>query len=328
MRLWRPSSRPISPTDTLSAYIFCLFSDKGVLRHALVLYPEVSPVSPKNRCIVEMLLCACLWSTGGIFMKFVPWNPMLLSGARSLVAGAVIAVYMLLFRHRFIIDKKTLSAGTALACTYTFFVIANKLTTAANAIVLQFTAPIFIVLLSAVFLRTRFARRDIAAVLLTLVGISMFFLDQLTPGGLLGNLSGLAAGISMAAMYIINGESAGDERLSAILISQTLCFALGLPFLFAGGVPEVTPAAVGSVLFLGAIQLGFPYILYARAAELCPPLACCLLGAAEPLLNPLWVFIFDGERPGTMALIGGAVVVFTITAWSAAGAHETNPEAV
>ena len=284
-------------------------------------------MSGKKIGILEMLLCACLWSTGGIFMKFVPWNPMVLSGTSSLVAGGTIAVYMLAGRHALVIDKKTLCSGAALASTYTFFVIANKLTTAANAIVLQFTAPVFIVILSVLFLHARFERRDLAAVLFTLGGIALFFLDQLSPGGLLGNLSAIAAGISMAVMYIINGESAGDERLSAILISQIICFLLGIPFLVVGGMPLVNGVTVGSILFLGAVQLGIPYILYAKAAEHCPPLACCLLGAAEPLLNPLWVFLFDGERPGTMALLGGVVVIVTITAWTALGGKkEEAPE--
>ncbi len=94
---------------------------------------------------------------------------------------------------------------------------------------------------------------------------------------------------------------------------------LGIPFLLATGTPVLNAASVGSVLFLGVLQLGIPYILYAKAAAHCPPLACCLLGAIEPLLNPLWVFLFDGERPGAMALIGGAVVIATVTIWTALG---------
>lgn len=279
-------------------------------------------MSGKKLGILEMLVCAFLWSTGGIFMKFVPWNPMVLSGMRSLVAGITVGAYMLLAHRRLIVRKGTVASGVALASTYTFFVAANKLTTAANAIVLQFTAPAFIVVLSALFLHKAFSRRDVTAVLLTLAGISLFFLDQLTPGGLLGNFAGIAAGISMASMYIINGELSDDERMSAIFMAQVFCFVIGLPFLETGGMPPLSGAAVGSVVFLGAIQLGFPYILYAKAAEHCPPLACCLLGAIEPLLNPLWVFLFDGERPGTMALVGGAVVIATVTVWTALGERE------
>ncbi|MGE4353755.1 MAG: DMT family transporter [Oscillospiraceae bacterium] len=274
-------------------------------------------MSKKNIAIVQMIICATMWSTGGIFMKLVPWHPMVLSGMRSLVAGITIAVFILASHQKFIFSKKTFLSGVALCSTYTFFVIANKLTTAANAIVLQFTAPVFIVLISVLFLHARFSNGDVAAVGLTLVGIAMFFFDQLTPGGLLGNIAGIMAGISMAFMYITNGKSANDERFSAIFIAQIMCFLIGVPFIGAGSLPAVNPVIVGSILFLGALQLGIPYILYGKAAEHCPPLACCLLGAIEPLLNPVWVFLFNGERPGQMALIGGAVVILTITVWTA-----------
>lgn len=276
---------------------------------------------------IQMLICAFLWSTGGIFMKFVPWNPMVLSGIRSLVAGAVIGGYMLFKRIPFVLDKQTFASGVALMGTYTFFVIANKLTTAANAIVLQFTAPVFIVVLSVVFLHAKFSRRDVAAVCLTMVGIALFFLDQLSAGGMLGNISGIVAGISMATMYIINGEIGSDRRMSAIFIAQLLCFAVGLPFLASGEMPLVNGVTIGSIVFLGAVQLGFPYILYAKTAESCPALLCCLLAAIEPLLNPVWVFIFDGERPGNMALIGGVVVIITITVWNALGSKTGKAEA-
>ena len=273
-------------------------------------------MSRKQVGIAQMFVCAVLWSTGGLFIKFIPWHPMVLSGMRSLVAGIVIGAYMLFSRTSFVLSKKSFASGVALMCTYSFFVTANKMTTAANAIVLQYTAPVFIVVLSVMFLKARFSRRDVIAVLLTMTGIAMFFLDQLDSGNMLGNVVAILAGISMASMYIINGEIEEDERMSALLIAQTMCFVLGLVFIAAGEVPEISGKAVGSIVFLGAVQLGLPYLLYALAAEKCSALVCCLIGAIEPLLNPLWVFIFDGERPGTMALVGGTIVIATVTVWN------------
>ena len=276
-------------------------------------------MSKKNAGVLLMLLCASMWSTGGILMKFVPWNAMVLSGMRSLIAGITIAVFMAIKHVPFTMDRRIFASGAALCCTYTFFVIANKLTTAANAIVLQYTAPVFIVVIGLCFMHVTFSRLDIAAVSLSLVGISLFFFDQLTPGGIIGNISGIAAGISMAIMYIINGGIEADRRLNAILTAQALCFLIGIPFLFVGEPIELTGTSVSCILLLGVVQLGIPYILYAKAAESCPPLACCLLGAVEPILNPVWVFLIDGEHPGMMALIGGAVVIATITIWSILG---------
>lgn len=268
----------------------------------------------ENLAIIEMLICATLWSIAGIFIKLIPWNGFAVSGMRSLISGATIAVYMLFARHRFVLSRKTFLAGVFSACVYTCFVCANKLTTAANAIVLQFTSPVFIVIFTALLYKTHIRKADAAVVTLTLLGIALFFFDQLKPGYILGNLVAIAAGVFMAGMFMTVGELEGEQRFSGILIGQCLTFLVGLPFIIATK-PVFTPTATISILILGVFQLGISYILYVKATRYCPPLACCLLGAMEPLLNPVWVMIFDGETPGIFALIGGVIVVVSITLW-------------
>lgn len=268
----------------------------------------------ENLAIIEMLICATLWSIAGIFIKLIPWNGFAVSGMRSLISGATIALYMLIARHRFVLSKKTFLAGVFSACVYTCFVCANKLTTAANAIVLQFTSPVFIVVFTALIYKTRIRKADAAVVTLTLLGIALFFFDQLKPGYILGNFVAIAAGMFMAGMFMAVGEIEGEQRFSGILIGQCLTFLVGLPFIITTK-PVFTPTATLSILILGVFQLGISYILYVKATRYCPPLACCLLGAMEPLLNPVWVMIFDGETPGIFALIGGVIVVVSITLW-------------
>ena len=119
----------------------------------------------------------------------------------------------------------------------------------------------------------------------------------------------------MGVMYMLMGEVTESERLSSVLIGEVFTFLVGVPFLFLMP-PALTPVPTALIVILGVFQLGIPYILYSLAAGKCSPLACCLLGALEPLLNPLWVFVFYGERPGVFALIGGAVVIITVTVWS------------
>lgn len=276
----------------------------------------------ENLAIIEMLICATLWSIAGIFIKLIPWNGFAVSGMRSLISGATIALYMLIARHRFVLSKKTFLAGVFSACVYTCFVCANKLTTAANAIVLQFTSPVFIVIFTALLYKTRIRKADAAVVTLTLLGIALFFFDQLKPGYILGNFVAIAAGMFMAGMFMAVGELEGEQRFSGILIGQCLTFLVGLPFIIATK-PVFTPTATLSILILGVFQLGISYILYVRASRYCPPLACCLLGAMEPLLNPVWVMIFDGETPGIFALIGGVIVVVSITLWCIFGQEKT-----
>ena len=272
----------------------------------------------RNRAIFEMLLCAALWSIAGIFIKLIPWNSIVIAGIRSLIAGAVMFVYMRYKRIGFTADRRSMLGGLALCCTLTCFVAANKLTTAANSIVLQFTAPMFIVVFSVLFLRKKFSRSDIFAVVLTMLGISLFFFDQLTPGHLLGNCVAIVAGMAFAGYYMSLEGASESERMSAILMAHGLTFCVSIPFI-ALEPPELGAAPVICIFILGVVQLGIPYVLLGRASGSCPPLACSLLGAVEPLLNPVWVFIFDGEAPGMWALIGGVVVVVTITVWCVYG---------
>ena len=272
----------------------------------------------ENKAIIEMLVCAALWSTAGIFIKLLPWNGFAVAGLRSLIAGLTMAAYMLIKKYRYALNRRTLVSGIFTACVYTCFAVSNKLTTAANAIVLQFTSPVFLVVFSALFLKQRIRRADIAVVIMTLLGIALFFLDQLKPGYLLGNLVAIGAGMFMAGMFMTVGEMEGEERFSAIVTGQFITLLAGLPFIVITR-PAFTPGAALSILALGVFQLGISYILYVKASRYCPPLACCLLGAVEPLLNPVWVFLFDGERPGFFALIGSVVVVASVTVWCVFG---------
>ncbi len=277
----------------------------------------------ENLAIIEMLICATLWSIAGIFMKLLPWNGFAVASLRSLIAGLTIAAYILIRGKRIIINRRTLVTGVFTACVYTCFAVANKLTTAANAIVLQFTSPVFIVIFSALILKKRIRRSDALVVSFTLLGIALFFFDQLRPGYILG-IQRRAVNLPKAPLLHGNHcrrpfhELEGEQRFSGILIGQTLTFLVGLPFVIATR-PEFTAVTTLSILILGVFQLGISYILYVESSKYCPPLACCLLGAAEPLLNPVWVLIFDGERPGVFALIGGVIVVVSITLWCVFG---------
>ena len=276
--------------------------------------------------MLQMLLCATLWSIAGIFMKLIPWNGFAVAGLRSLIAGITIGAYMLLRRIPLHLNRQTLLAGVLAGCVYLLFASANKLTTAANAIVLQFTSPVFIVLFSALLYKSPVRRADLAVVLCTLAGIALFFFDQLTPGYVLGNCVAILAGMFMAAMYMAIDRLEEESRFSAAVIGQSFAALVGLPVLLLTR-PEYSAAAVGSILVLGVFQLGISYILYVRASRFCPPLACCLLGAVEPLLNPVWVLLFNGERPGPFALVGGVIVVSAVTLWCIFGQQRPEGEA-
>ena len=122
----------------------------------------------KNQSIIEMLICATLWSTAGIFIKLIPWNAFVITGMRSLIAGLTILAYIRIKKYRLVVARRTVVPALIMACVYVCFVAANKLTTAANAIVLQFTSPLFIVIFSAVLYHKKIEKKDLIAVLVTL----------------------------------------------------------------------------------------------------------------------------------------------------------------
>lgn len=273
-------------------------------------------IEEQRKAMVLMAICAILWSVAGIFIKWISWNPLMIAGSRSLLSAAVLALFMGYTGRKLIINKYSILAGIGLAGTCICFVIANKMTTAANAIVLQYTAPIFILLLSAVFLKKKMNRGDLLVVFFTAIGIALFFFDKLSPGNFVGNILGMVAGAFLAVMFLAVGQAAEDDsvRMSGILLAHLLTAAIGMSSLLF--VPfQTTSKEILFVVILGIFQLGIPYILYSLASRHCTPLACSLIGTLEPLLNPVWVFLFYGEVPGNGALMGAVIVIVAISVW-------------
>ena len=154
-----------------------------------------------------MLVCAVLWSTAGLFIKSVPWNSMVLAGWRGLAATLTLWLFMRKMHYRVRIDMRTVLIGLCVSGTSILFLIANRLTTAANAIVLQYTSPVFLVVLSMLIFRRRYRAADYVTVIITVCGIALFFFDQLTPGGMLGNILALIDGVTMGGVYLFTSEA-------------------------------------------------------------------------------------------------------------------------
>lgn len=268
----------------------------------------------RKQAVFLMMGSAVLWSFSGALIKLLPWNPVVISGSRSLLAAGVIFLYIRQVGLQIRVNRDSMLSCVTMCGLMFSFVIANKLTTAANAIVLQYSAPAFIVVFSAVFLKQKFHRADVIAVAGTMCGIAMFFLGRLTFGGLLGNGIALFSGVLVAINYLVSAWADMDSRMSGILFAHLATAVIGLPAAFFFP-PELSAQSIAGVLLLGIVQLGIPYILYGLALKNCPALACSLIGALEPLLNPVWVYLCYGEAPGPFALFGGVVVLISVTGW-------------
>lgn len=271
-------------------------------------------VKARRQSILMMVICSVLWSIAGVLIKTLPWNPLVIAGFRSLLAAGVMFAYIRVSGTRIRVNRYSILSGVTIASLMFTFVVANKLTTAANAIVLQYSAPAFILIFSALYFRQRFYPADLITVAATMGGIALFFFDRLSAGSLLGNCIALFSGMLVAVNYIVSGRADTDSRMSGILFAHLAAAVIGIPMIFAFPVAFTAPA-VASILALGIFQLGIPYVLYGLALKNTPPLACSLIGALEPLLNPVWVFLFYGEAPGAFALFGGAVVLAAVTGW-------------
>jgi drug/metabolite transporter (DMT)-like permease len=246
----------------------------------------------RSRAILSLLLSAILWSSGGLFIKMVSWNPVAIAGFRSLIAMLVIAAYV---RHpRFIWTLPQIGGAVAYAVTVTLFVIATKLTTAANAILLQYTAPVYVAFLSAWVLEERPQWFDWLTIGMVLGGMALFFLDYLGPGSLLGNVFAILSGISFASFVLFMRKQRNESPIETVILGNLFTGLIGLPFMF-GSVPDAR-SWIGLV-FLGVIQLGLSYVLYSKAIKHVTALEAILIPGIEPILNPIWVFLFLGERP-------------------------------
>jgi len=262
----------------------------------------------RSKAILFLLLSAILWSSGGLFIKMVSWNPVAIAGFRSLIAMMVIVAYV---RHpRFTWTFPQIGGAIAYAVTVTLFVIATKLTTAANAILLQYTAPVYVAFLGAWVLEERPQWFDWLTIGMVLGGMALFFIDHLVPGSLLGNILAILSGVSFASFVLFMRKQRNESPFETVILGNLLTGLIGLPFMF-GSMPDAR-SWIG-LFFLGVIQLGLSYVLYSKAIKHVTALEAILVPGIEPILNPIWVFLILGERPGKWALIGGFIVLISVT---------------
>lgn len=261
------------------------------------------------RSRLYLLAAAVLWSTAGAAVKLSSLSAWQIASGRSLVAALVLALAIPSGRR--LPSRRGLAAAVAYATTVVTFIIANKLTTSANAIFLQDTAPLYVLLLSPLLLRERPSRGELAAVPVFLLGLSLFFLDTLDPGQFWGNVIALGSGLAFS-LCILGLRALNQEGSSVLVWGNVIAgFSVLVPAL---GGPSPTVLDLGLLVFLGVFQLGLAYTCFQRGLRETPAVEASLLILLEPVLNPVWTFLFTGERPGPWAIVGGTIILLA-TAW-------------
>lgn len=271
--------------------------------------------SARKKAIAALVLCAILWSLSGIFIKTISVNALAVSGGRSIVA----TVFFLLVFGKPRCPRQPVFYGAIFACagTMLLFVSATKLTSAANAILLQYTAPVFVCLFGWLFFRESLTSLDLAATAFVMGGMVLFFMGNLSLNGgteRIGNLLAIGSGVcfGLQTVFMRRLRHIGSSPESVLVWSNLLCFVIAIPFFFIK-VPTTTDLLL--IGLMGLIQVGLASILYIYALRHMSSLELILIPILEPLLNPVWVFIVRGEKPGWAAIAGGVLILVIITGW-------------
>lgn len=262
--------------------------------------------------LLFVFAAAFLWSTGGLFIKWNSIGGLELSCLRSFFALLTVAI---LTRHEgFRLNRLTGVAAVLYAVLVILFVLATKETTAANAIFLQYTAPVYLLILEPLVYKEKFRGRDLATVLVCLGGMGLFFVGQLRPQDVTGNMMALASGFCFALYFLLlrHPQARLVNRASSVIYGNLLVVMVAAPWGFAA-LSHVGPHDWFSVIYLGVVQLGISYVLFTVGMERgVRSLDAGIICYIEPVLNPVWVFLVLGERPSQWALLGGAIITTAV----------------
>jgi DME family drug/metabolite transporter len=260
--------------------------------------------------LLAVLTAALMWSTGGLFVKLVTFNAMQISFFRCAIAAVVFAV---LFRKRLLlINTFTFINAFFYASVLIAYVIALKLTTAANAIFLQSTAPIYVLIFEPLILKTSYNRINIITIFVCIVGMFFFFMGKISPSHYEGNLVALFSGIMFAAMFLGLRKNENKYQLSSIFYGNVIVALVCIPFL--SGIQDVNFSNLWMVSFLGIFQIGLAYAVFSYGLRRVLAIEASIISLVEPVFNPVWVLIGYGEVPSVMAVIGGIIILSAITA--------------
>jgi drug/metabolite transporter, DME family len=267
--------------------------------------------------VLLVVIAVLLWSTGGLFIKLTTLDAFSVNLGRSLFAAIVVAAFT--YKKGLKLDRFTLFASFLYAATLTSFVYATKNTTAANAIFLQYTAPVYVLLLAPFIIRESFHIRDLVTVVLCIAGMSLFFINNVSsataPDPFSGNVAGLISGMCFGLYFIFLRHPRALQRNPAVSVfyGNIIIVLVMLPLIASSPPTAITTNDILALVFLGVFQIGIAYILFTKGvAAGVRPLDASIIGFLEPLINPIWVLLFVGERPTFWALIGGGIIITAV----------------
>ena len=278
----------------------------------------------ERKGLLFVSIAAVLFSVGGLGVKVIPWKALSISCFRSLLAVVILLLFARATRHRLKLTRSVVFGAAAVCCNSVFFTLATKLTTAANAIRLEFTSPIFVILFRWLVFHEAPKAPDIIACVFVFAGIGCFVLDGLGQGNLLGNVLAIFAGMGYAWVFLMNRLPGGDALFSTIL-GQCFSVVLGLPSLVRE--TDFRPPVVAWAVVMGVFQLGLAYVFLTTGLRSAPPIPASLVAGIEPVLNPILVALVVGETLSDWSILGGIVVFVTVMVYNVIMARKETPKA-
>jgi drug/metabolite transporter (DMT)-like permease len=276
---------------------------------------------------IYVLISAICFSLAGVLIKMISWSSLTINGVRNIFAFLIMAIYLKKIGHKLVINRVVILGAACNLLMNLTFVMATKLTSAANAIVLQFTEPIFLILFLWIFWKHKPDRKAVLACIFVFGGILCFFFEQLTLNGQIGNILAILSGILYAMVFLMKKVKDANFE-SSILLSQFVSFFIFIPAYFKE--TDATPRNFILVIILGVVQMGLGYVFLAKGLEKVSPVSASLTSTVEPILNPIWTAVFYGELISVIAIIGAAIVIISSTAYNISNTdtREVNPKLI
>ena len=284
-----------------------------------------------------VLLCAILWSTSGLFIKLLDWHPVVISGGRSILAAGVLFALRCISAGRktgtenisknnpgnnseinsracknaFLKTLELAGFGCFYAATMILFVIANKLTASANAILLQYAAPMWTALLGWLVLKEKPRWEHWFALVLVGIGLFLVLSGGLSKGSIAGDIIALLSGVAFAGNSVVLRLKKDGNPADILLFSHIICALFSVPF-FILYPPVMDTGSVFSIVFMGIFQIGAASALFAYGLKRVPAIQAMLTATIEPVLNPVWVLLVTGEKPALSVLTGGSLIIAAV----------------
>lgn len=265
-----------------------------------------------------MVACALLLSIGGLCVKQISWNPFAINSFRSIISVCILLTFAKLTHNKLKLTVGVIIGAFGVCGATVLYAVSTKLTTAGNAVLLQFTAPMFVILFSFLFFKERPKRLDIIACVFIFGGVLCFFMDSLGSGRFVGDVLAVVSGVAYAWVFM-SKKVPGGNPVWATILGQSMGALIGLPFLL-----RETDFSGHNILYgviLGVFQLGLAYVCMTAGLQYVKPVTAVLITGIEPVLNPILVALVVGETLSAMSLVGGAIVFISIMVYNVLSAR-------